>query len=73
MNNNLIGQLAMLARNGGDPAKMLKSMMWTNPMAAQALKMIDGKSPAQLQQMAVNMCKECNTTPEAVLQQLGLR
>lgn len=71
-NNPMINQLAMLARNGGNPMQMLQQMAANNPQAAQAMRMIQGKSPAQLQQMAMNMCKERNTTPEAILKQLGI-
>ena len=72
-NNPMINQLAMLARNGGNPMQMLQQMAANNPQAAQAMRMIQGKSPQQLQQMAMNMCRERGTTPEAVMRQLGIR
>lgn len=61
------------ARNGGDVNRLMQQMAMSNPQMAQAARMIGGKSPQQLQQMALNMCRERGTTPEAVLRQLGLQ
>ena len=72
MNNPM--QLILTAmRNGGDPRRLIEQMARQNPQMAQAAQMISGKSPQQLQQMAMNMCRECGTTPEAVLRQLGIK
>lgn len=67
-------QLIMTAvQRGADPARLVEQMARNNPQMAQAARMISGKSPQQLQQMALNMCRERGTTPEAVLQQLGIK
>lgn len=71
MNN--FADLIQLAKTGGDPRQMLRQMAGSDPRAAQAFQMMNGKSPAQLQQMAINMCRERGTTPEAVLKQLGIK
>lgn len=64
-------QLIMTAvRNGADPQQLVAQMARSNPQMAQAAQMISGKSPQQLQQMAINMCRERGTTPEAVIQTL---
>ena len=42
-----------------------------DPKLRNALTMIQGKSPQELQTMAVNMCRERQTTPEQVLKDLG--
>ena len=72
MNNPLMNMIS-IAKNGGNPMGFLQQMATANPMAAQAAKMLQGKTSAELQQMAVNMCRERGTTPEAVLQQLGIK
>lgn len=72
MNNPLQLLVAALQR-GADPTQMIAQMARSNPQMAQAAQMISGKSPQQLQQMAINMCRERGTTPEAVLKSLGLR
>lgn len=73
MMNNPMAMLINIAKSGGDPTQMLQQMANSNPQIAQACRMIQGKSPQQLQQMAMNMCRERGTTPEAVLRQLGLK
>lgn len=71
MQNNPMQLFVTALKNGGNPTALVNQMARNNPQMAQAARMISGKSPAQLQQMAINMCKECGTTPEAVLKQLG--
>lgn len=66
-------QLIQMTRGGGNPMQMLQQMAMSDPQAAQAIRMMQGKSPAELRQMANNMCRERGTTVEAVMQQLGIR
>lgn len=73
MMNNPLAQMLLMAKNGADPRQFLIQMAKNDPQAAQAERMLRGKSPAELQQMALNMCRERGTTPEAVLQQLGIK
>lgn len=42
-----------------------------DPKVRNALTMIQGKSQQELQTMAMNMCRERQTTPEQVLKDLG--
>ena len=69
---NLI-QLVSLMRQGGNPVAMLQQMAANNPQAAQAMQIIQGKSPEQLRQIAANMAKERGMTIEQVMQQLGVK
>ena len=69
---NLI-QLVSLMRQGGNPVAMLQQMATNNPQAAQAMQIIQGKSPEQLRQIAANMAKERGMTIEQVCQQLGIK
>lgn len=67
-------QLIMsVMRSGGNPMQILQQMAVNNPQAAQAARMIGGKSPTELKQIALNMCQERGITPESVLKQLGIR
>ena len=67
-------QLIMTAmRNGADPRQIIAQMARNNPQMAQAAQMIGGKSDAELRQIAMNMCRERGTNPDAVLRQLGLK
>ena len=65
-------QLIQMARGGGNPMQMLQSEAMRDPRAAQAMQMLQGKSPQEIRRMVENMCKERGTTPEAVARQLGL-
>lgn len=71
--NNPLQLLVTALQRGADPTQMIAQMARNNPQMAQASRMISGKSPQQLQQMAMNMCRERGTSPEAVLRQLGLK
>ena len=51
--------------------QMMQQQAMRNPQVKNALSMLQGKSTQELQQMAMNMCRERNTTPEQVLRQLG--
>lgn len=59
-------------QRGGNPVEMINRLAASDPQMAQASQMLQGKSPQELQQMAVNMCKELGTTPAAVAQSLGV-
>lgn len=72
MMSNPIFQLASIARNGGNAMQMLQRMAAQNPKAAQAINMIQGKTPQQLQQIATNMAKEIGTTPQDIARSMGL-
>ena len=52
---------------------MIQQMAANNPQAAQAVRIMQGKNPEQLRQIATNMAKERGMTIEQVMQQLGIR
>ena len=51
--------------------QLMQQQAMRNPQVKNAMSMLQGKSTQELQQMAMNMCRERNTTPEQVLRQLG--
>ena len=56
-----------------DPMQMLlNQMLQADPRARQAMQMLQGKSPKELEQMARNMAKERGVTIEDVMRQLRL-
>lgn len=69
---NDFASLVSLARSGGNPIAMMQQMAGQDPRMAQAMKIIGGKSAAQLQEIAANMAKERGTTVEAIARDLGL-
>ena len=66
-------QILNIARNGGNPMALMQQMAGQNPQLAQAMRMIHGKNPQQLRQMAINMAKEKGVTVQQVAQQYGLK
>lgn len=72
MNNNPFMALMQLARSGGNPMQMLSQMAGRDPRAAQAMRLIHGKSPQQLRQVAENMAKERGITLDEIAQQMGV-
>lgn len=71
--NNPLMQLISMTRQGNNPMQLIQQMAANNPQAAQAMKIMQGKSPEQLKQIATNMAKERGMTIEQVMQQLGIR
>lgn len=51
--------------------QLMQSRAMRDPQVKNALQMLQGKSSQELQQMALNMCKERGTTPEQILRNLG--
>lgn len=72
MNNNPLMALMQFARSGGNPMQMLSQMAARDPRAAQAMKLIQGKSTQQLRQVAENMAKERGTSVEEIARQMGM-
>ena len=72
MMGNPLQMLMQAAQMGRDTMAMLQQMAGSNPQAAQAMRLMQGKTPQQLQQIATNMAQQMGTTPEAIAQSLGL-
>lgn len=72
MMNNPVAALVGAMRNGGNPQQMLRQMAMNDPRVAQAVNMMQGKSPQQLQQMAENMARERGTTVQDIARSLGI-
>lgn len=71
--NNPLMMLIQAAQNRLDPIQLLSQLAGNDPMMAQAIKMVQGKSTDQLRRMAENMARERGTSPEAILRGLGIR
>lgn len=71
MNNPMMQMISML-RGGMNPQTMLANMAQNNPQVRQVMQMMQGKSPAELQQMAKNMAAQRGTTVEDIARQLGI-
>lgn len=70
--NNPIMMMANAMKKGQNPMGVLQSLAMKDPHAAQFIKMVNGKSPAQLKQMAENVAANYGTTVDEVARGLGL-
>lgn len=66
------GQIFAAFRRGGNPVQLMQQMAGGSPQIAQALQIIRGKSPQQLQQIATNMARERGLDVSQIMQGLGL-
>ncbi len=73
MLNNPMMQIIQAMQMGRNPRILMEQMARTNPQINQAVTMMQGKSPQELRQMAENMCRERGTTPEQIMQMLGIK
>lgn len=71
--NDLLGAMINMARGGGNPMQMLQQMAGSNPQIGQVMRIIDGKSPQQLEQVARNMAKERGIDLDQMARQMGLK
>lgn len=70
--NNPMMQLVQMMRNGQNPMQMMEQWAQKDPRMGQAMSMIRGKSPQQLEQMARNMAKERGIDLDMMRRQLGI-
>lgn len=70
--NNPVMMMANAMRQGKNPISALQTIAMRDPQAAQFMKMVKGKSPEQLKQMAENIAANNGTTVDEVAKRLGL-
>ena len=71
MSNPMMSMIQM-AMGGMSPMQYLQQRMGQNPQIAQAMNLIQGKTPEQLRQIADNMAKQRGTTVEEISRQYGI-
>ena len=71
--NNLVNSLLRNMQGGMNPNALLSQMARSDPRVAQALQMLQGKSPDQLRTMAENMARERGTSVEEIARSLGIK
>ena len=70
--NNPMMAMVQMAMGGMSPMQYLQQRMGQNPQIAQAMNLIQGKTPEQLHQIADNMAKQRGTTVEEIARQYGI-
>ena len=71
MQNPLLMATQMLSA-GRDPTAVLRQAAMSDPRMAQAMRMMNGKSPQEIQQIALNMARERGIDINALARQLGV-
>lgn len=69
-------QLISQLTSAGNPAQMMNNLLSTNPQYQRVLQMVNGKSPNQMREVAMNLCKEQGIDFEQAcnqMRQMGLK
>ncbi len=72
MQNNPVAMLVQAMNNGGNPVALMQQMAMQNPQIAQAMTLMQGKSPQQLETMVRNMAGERGIDINEMIRQLGI-
>lgn len=70
--NNPLMMLVQAMNSGQNPMALMQQMARQNPQIAQAVQLMQGKNPQQLQMMAQNMAKERGIDINEMIRQLGI-
>ena len=70
--NNPLLMLVQAVNSGQNPMALMQQMARQNPQIAQAVQLMQGKNPQQLQMMAQNMAKERGIDINEMIRQLGI-
>lgn len=72
MGNGPMAMLMRAAQGGGDPVQIISQMAGNNPQMRQGMSLIQGKTTAQLEQMARNMAQERGMDVRQILSGMGI-
>lgn len=72
MGNGPMAILMRAARSGGNPMQIIGQMAGNNPQMQQGMQLIQGKSPAELEQYARNMAQSQGRDINQILSSLGI-
>lgn len=70
--NNPLMMLVQAMNSGQNPMALLQQMAPQNPQVAQAMRLMQGKNPQQLEQMAQSMAGERGIDLNQMIRQLGI-
>lgn len=66
-------QVIQQIRGSRNPQQMMMQMAQNNPNLGQAMQMVNGKTPDQMRQMAMNMAQERGVDLNALAAQMGIK
>ena len=65
-------QVIQQIRCSRNPQQMMMQMAQNNPSLGQAMQMVNGKTPDQMRQIAMNMAQERGVDIHALAAQMGI-
>lgn len=72
-NGHPLIQMMQAMQAGGNPMAIMQQLAGGNPVMAQGMRMLQGKSSQQLEQMARNMAKERGIDMDDMLHTFGFQ
>ena len=73
MTNFNVGQIMQMAQRGVDPNRLAQQLIQQNPAMQQAAQMMQGKTPAQIKQMAYERARQMGVDLNQMVQQMGIK
>lgn len=73
MTNFNIGQIMQMAQRGVDPNRLAQQLIQQNPAVQQAAQMMQGKTPAQIKQMAYNRAAQMGVDLNQMAKEMGIK
>ena len=58
------------AMKSGNPMEVMQSMLGGNPQFQRVMQMVNGKSPAEIKQIAMNLCNQSGVDFNAAVEQM---
>ena len=71
-NRDPIAMLMSLVQSGGNPNVLIGQLAQQNPQISQAMRMMQGKTPQQLESMARNMAADRGIDINEMMRRLGV-
>ena len=66
-------QLISMMQQSGNPMGMLMQMSQQNPLMGQAMRVLNGKTPGQMEQYVRQMAQQRGVDLNQLAQQMGIR
>ena len=73
MNNNPMNQIMNALRQGVNPNQIAMQLAQNNPSVRQAMQLVNGKTPAQVRDMAFQMAKQRGVDLYQLAQNMGIQ
>lgn len=66
-------QILQMVQNGANPQQLIMQAAQQNPAIRQAMQMVNGRTPEQIRDMAVNMARQQGIDLNVLARNMGIR